>query len=221
MKLLEEAFIELFPERDSSKYEFRLKYTDRFKPYNANVMYRKSFLQHSMQFNLSRKWKGVSREIQIGLIQGLMLKIFKEKNKTTNMELYDHFMKSLHISIPKINTDPLLEECFNRVNENYFFGMMEKPNLTWHDSIRRLGSYEYGSDTISISRVLSSDVNALEYVMYHEMLHKKFKFSSNNGRTCHHSKEFKEEEKKFQNSEELEKSIHSIIRRSRRRWKLF
>lgn len=223
MSILEESFSELFPDKDVGKYDFKLKYNDKFKPYNANVRYRKIFTQYSIQFNLSKRWKGISREIQMGLIQGLMLKIFKGKNRTTNMELYDHFMRGLHISAPKINSDPLLEESFNRINDSYFFGIMEKPNLVWHDSLRRLGSYEYGSDTISISKILLNDAKILDYVMYHEMLHKKFKFNSSNGRTCHHSKEFKDEEKKFENSEQMEKSIPHLIRSSRRkkRWVLF
>ena len=223
MGILEEAFSELFPDKDLGKYEFKLEYNDKFKPYNANVRYRKTFAQYSVQFNLSRKWKGISREIQMGLVQGLMLKIFKEKNRTTNMDLYDNFMRSIHISAPKTNSDPLLEESFNRVNDTYFFGVMEMPNLVWHDSIRRLGTYEYGSDTISISKVLLNDIKVLDYVMYHEMLHKKFKFSSGNGRTCHHSKEFKEEEKKFEDSEQMEKNIRTVILQNRRkkRWKFF
>ena len=223
MSILEESFSELFPNKDLSKYDFKLKYNDKFKPYNANVRYRKTFTQYSIQFNLSKRWKGVSREIQMGLIQGLMLKIFKEKNRTTNMDLYDHFMRSVHISAPKTNSDPLLEESFNKINDAYFFGMMEKPNLVWHDSLRRLGTYEYGSDTISISKILLNDLKVLDYVMYHEMLHKKFKFSSSNGRACHHSKEFKDEERKFENSEHLEKSIPYLIRSSRKkkRWGFF
>ncbi len=223
MKIIEQAFQELFPDKDFGNYDFKLNYTDKFKPYNANVRYRKAFAQHSMQFNLSKRWKGISGEIQIGLIQWLMLKVFREKNRTTNMDLYDNFMRSLHISVPKTNTDPLLEESFNKLNERYFFGMVERPNLAWHNSTRRLGSYEYGSDTISISKVLLKDINALEYVMYHEMLHKKFKFSSNNGRTCHHSREFKEEERKFDNSEEMERTLKRVVMQSKKkaRWRFF
>ena len=213
MKLVEQAFNELFQEKDLENYQLKIKYTDRFKPYNANVRY----TRNSLQFNLSKKWRKVSKEIQMGLIQGLMLKIFKEKKRTTNIDLYNSFMKNVHISIPKTNTDPLLEQSFNKINEKYFFGLVEISNLTWHNSIRRLGSYEYGSDTISISEVLLSDKNLLDYVMYHEMLHKKFKFNSNNGRTCHHTKEFKETERKFENSTEMEERIKNLIRQKNRK----
>ncbi|HJO01483.1 MAG TPA: hypothetical protein QF458_01040, partial [Candidatus Woesearchaeota archaeon] len=69
MKLMEEAFTTLFSEKDLENYQLKIKYTDKFKPYNANVRYTKN----SFQFNLSKKWRTVSKEIQIGLIQGLML----------------------------------------------------------------------------------------------------------------------------------------------------
>lgn len=213
MKLLEQAFNELFPNKDLENYTFKIKYTSKFKPYNANVKY----TRNSLQFNLSKKWRKVSREIQMGLIQGLMLRIFKEKKKTTNIDLYNSFMKNLHISIPKINTDPLLEESFNNINEKYFIGLIERPNLIWHNSIRRLGSYEYGTDTISISRILEGDEEVLDYVMYHEILHKKHKFHSKNGRTHHHTKEFKEMEEKFENSGEMEEKIKNLVRQRNRK----
>ncbi len=217
MSIAEQAFKELFPEKNLEDYELKIKYTDKFKPYNANVRY----LKNSYTFNLSRKWKKVSREIQIGLIQSLMVKIFKENKKTTNIDLYNSFMKNLHISIPKVINDPILEESFNRVNEKYFFGLMERPNLTWHNSIRRLGSYEYGTDTISMSEVLSDDKGLLDYVMYHEILHKKHKFYEKNGRIRHHTREFKQMEKKFEDSREIEERIKKVVRKGKIRFGWF
>ena len=218
MKLAEQAFTELFPEKNLENYELKIKYTNKFKPYNANVRY----IRNSFQFNLSRKWKTVSKEIQIGLIQELMLKVFKEKNRTTNIDLYNSFMKNLHISVPKEINDPVLEESFNRVNEKYFFGLIEKPNLMWHNSVRRLGSYEYGTDTISISKILNNDEDLLDYVMYHEVLHKKNKFHNKNGRIRHHTREFRQKEKEFDNSKEMEERIKNLMGQKRRvRFKWF
>ena len=213
MSIADQSFKELFPEKTLEGYAFKIKYTDRFKPYNANVRYTKN----SFCFNLSKKWRKVSREIQIGLIQGLMLKIFKVNKKTINIDLYNGFMKNLHISVPKTNTDPMLEESFNKVNDQYFLGLIEMTNLTWHNSIRRLGSYEYGTDTISISKVLEPDMELLDYVMYHEILHKKHKFYNKNGRTHHHTHEFRESEKKFVNSGEMEERIKGLVRKNSRK----
>ena len=212
-ELTKEAFQQLYPEKDM-KYSFTLKYSRKFKPYNANVkLYRNSLI-----FNLSREWKNVSKEIQMGLIQELLVKILRaKKNKTMNMELYNLFMKNVHLAVPKTKTDPLLEESFNRVNDAYFIGMLDKPNLQWGNaSTSKLGRYEYGSDTITISSIFgSSPKELLDYIMYHEMLHKKFKFESKNGRTLHHSPEFKRMESKFPNHEFLEKEISKLARKHR------
>ena len=213
MSIINDAFEDLFPEKNIEEFNFRIDYNDRFKPYNANVKY----TRNSFAFNLSKKWKRVSREIQIGLLQELLLKVFREKKKTFNIDLYNNFMKKIHIAVPKTRIDSFLEESFDRVNEKYFVGMVEKPNLVWHNSIRRLGSYEYGSDTISISKVLENDESSLDYVMHHEMLHKKLKFDSSNGSCRHHTKAFRELERKFENSHELEERLKSITRRAVRK----
>src|SRR3989338_6009046 len=211
MNIAEKAVLEIFPEKNIEDYDFEIKYNNKFNDYNANVKY----FRNNFQFNLSKKWKNVSEEIQSGLIQELLLKIFRLKKKTTNIDLYNLFMKNVHISVPKTKTDAILEESFNKVNEKYFFGLLERPNLVWGNfSLRKLGHYEYGSDTISISRVFrNSDMDILDYVMYHEMLHKKHKFNSKGMRNFHHTKEFKSSEKKFENSSLMEEKISRLVRK--------
>ena len=210
--IVEEAFTELYPEKKPSYY-MMLKYSRKFRPYNANVR----LYGNNLVFNLSREWKKISNEIQIGLIQELMAKILHDKRKTMNMELYSLFMKNVHIAAPKTKTEPALEASFNRNNNNFFNGMMDSVNLQWgNDSTSKLGCYEYGSDTITISAIFQfSDPVLLDYVMYHEMLHKKFKFESKNGRTIHHSPEFKRMESNFPNHELMESEISKLARRHR------
>lgn len=214
MNLAKEAFKLLYPEKEI-EYDISLKYSAKFKPYNANVKIRGK----GIQFNLSKRWRSISKEMQIGLIQSLLLKIFKEKKNTTNIDLYNIFMKKVHLAVPKTNIDPVLEKSFNRVNEKYFYDLMEKPNLVWgNDSIRKLGSYEYGSDTITISRVFEdADEKMLDYIMYHEVLHKKHKFMSKNGRNYHHTPLFKKKEKEFEGGEEIERNLKRILKQSSRK----
>ncbi|MBI2652766.1 SprT-like domain-containing protein [Candidatus Woesearchaeota archaeon] len=211
-ELIREAFQQLYPEK-VLKYSVSLKYSRKFKPYNANVKLR----GNDLSFHLSKEWKKISKEIQIGLIQELLIKILKNKRKTINMELYNLFMKNVHLAVPKTKTDEVLEESFNRVNETYFNGMLDKPNLQWgNPSTSKLGSYEYGSDTITISTIFkSAQQELLDYVMYHEMLHKKFKFQNKNGRNLHHSNEFKKMEAKFENRDLIEKEISRLARKHR------
>ena len=214
--LIKEAFEEIYPNREI-RYNFSLKYSRKFKPYNANV----KLYGNNLIFNLSKDWKKISKEIQIGLIQELLIKILKDmgKNskKTINMDLYNKFLKNVHIAIPKTKTDEILEASFDRVNEAYFSGMLNIPNLEWgNNSTSKLGCYTYGNDTITISTIFKNeDKKLLDYVMYHEMLHKKFKFESRNGRTLHHSPEFKRMEAKFENCDSIEKEISKLARRHR------
>lgn len=213
MNLAQKAFLELFPEKNAEDYDFVLAYTGHFKPYNANVKYSRLFLNKKVYFNLSSKWKTVSEEIQIGLLQELMLKVFRKKKSTTNIDLYNLFLKEVHVSVPKTRVDSMLEESFNRVNEKYFYGMIEMPNLVWGAySVRKLGSYEYGSDTIKISRVFYPNHELIDYIMYHEMLHKKHKFKNKNGRNYHHTNQFRKEEKVFENALIMEKQIACLAK---------
>lgn len=206
MNILQEAFSELYPEKEFN-YNIKLKYSRRFKDFNANVKKR----YNQLEFNLSKKWKSVDRDIKIGLIQDLMNKIFKTKVKSQNIELYNIFIKKLHLTIPKTQIDPILEESFNRLNEKYLYNTIEKSNLVWgNDSIRQLGTYEYQTDTITISSIFKNHMEVLDYIMYHEMLHKKFKFVNKNGRSHHHTPEFKRKEKEFENLEGMERLIRVI-----------
>ena len=211
-RIIEDAFKELYPSK-SLKYSYSLKYSRQFNPYNANV---RLYANH-LTFHLSRDWRKISREIQIGLIQELLVKILHDKKKTMNMELYSLFMKNVHVAIPKTKTDSVLEASFNRSNDNFFNGMMDIVNLQWGtDSTSKLGCYEYGSDTITISTIFQdAPQKLLDYVMYHEMLHKKFKFENKNGRTIHHSPEFKRMEAKFPNRDLMEREISKLARRHR------
>ena len=211
-QLIIEAFQQLYPDKEL-KYSVSLKYSRRFSPYNANVR----LYGNNLIFHFSKDWKKISKEIQIGLIQELLIKILKNKRKTINIELYNLFMKNVHLAVPKTKTDKILEESFDRVNEAYFNGMLDKPNLQWgNDSTSKLGSYEYGSDTITISTIFKNEQKKLlDYVIYHEMLHKKFKFQNKNGRNLHHSNEFRKMEAKFPDRDLIEKEISRLARKHR------
>ncbi len=211
-ELITEAFQELYPEKEI-KYNLFLKYSRKFKPYNANV----KLYGNNLTFHLSKNWRKISKEIQIGLMQELLVKILHDKKKTMNMELYNLFMKNVHLAVPKTKTDEILEASFNRVNESYFNGLIDMPNLEWgSDSTSKLGCYTYGNDTITISTIFRNvEKGLLDYVIYHEMLHKKFKFENKNGRTLHHSPEFKRMEAKFENRDFIEKEISKLARKHR------
>ena len=211
-KLVREAYSLLFPEKEGEDFRLipRLKYSGKFKDYNANVSLRGNVIE----FRLCRKWKDVSREIQIGLIQELMARIFKSRARSMYIDIYNNFVKNLHIAVPKTDGPLALEESFRRVNEKYFLGIVEKPNLVWGShSKTKLGEYNFKRDTIKISRVFSKlDAVLMDYVMYHEMLHKVNKFKSTGLRTRYHDKKFRTAEKQFENYEEVENNLKKALR---------
>lgn len=206
--LIEESYKLLYPEKEW-KYFPELSYSGRFKDYNANAR----LTGNRIEFRLCKKWRKVSREIQIGLIQELMLRIFKDKRKSTYVDLYNGFVKNLHLAVPKTESHPILEESFNRVNEKYFYGLIEQPNLIWgFPSKSHLGSYDYKRDTIKISKVFTKlEMDMLDFVMYHEILHKKQKFQNKLGSNRYHTSEFRRKEREFENYEEIDKKLNRAL----------
>lgn len=95
-----------------------------------------------------------------------------------------------------------LEDVFDSLNARFFAGLLGRPQLTWseHFAKRSLGHYDAAHNTIVVSRVFdrpSSPRYALEYLLYHEMLHLKHPVRIRGIRRCVHSAEFKAEEALF------------------------
>lgn len=95
-----------------------------------------------------------------------------------------------------------LEPIFVELNQLYFGGMLGMPALGWSRTRNRrlLGHFDPCHNAIIISRVFDQaqvPKRALEFVMYHEMLHLRFPTQHRGARRCIHSKEFKQAEKEF------------------------
>ncbi len=211
MNLIEQAYTELYPERTENR-ELILRYSGRFRGYNANIRMNWS----TITINASKKWKGVSPDIQKGLYQELLIRLLKGKKDSINIDLYHNFIKSLPNVAPKTQTHPILEESFNRVNEAFFNGMLEQPNLKIGNGLNRLGTYEYATDTVTISKILLEKQELMDYVMYHELLHKKYQYKTRPGRQIHHGKKFRENERKFPDAERLEIELNKQVRKHKK-----
>ncbi len=191
-------------------YETKLTYSGRFKSYNAHL--RRTW--KLLEVRASREWEDIDRDIQRGLIQSLLSRFYKSAPRTSYIDLYDAFIRNLHKAIINHVQDPLLKASFERVNERMLDGMLGECNLKWSGSSARvLGTYEYASDTIRISKAVAHDLELLDYVMYHEMLHKKHKFYTAGRRTFHHTRAFLRDEKKFPGRDALERRLSYLCRR--------
>jgi len=95
-----------------------------------------------------------------------------------------------------------LDIIFEELNTRFFHGLLARPLMTWSsDRARnRLGHYDPAHNAIVVSRVfdhLRVPRYAVEYIVYHEMLHLKHPVTLRGSRRCVHSAEFKAEERQF------------------------
>ena len=96
----------------------------------------------------------------------------------------------------------LISMRFSTRSKRFFSGLLGRPDLTWseHHAKRSLGHYDAAHNTIVVSRVFdrpSSPRYAIEYLLYHEMLHLKHPVRTRGLRRCVHPPEFKAEEARF------------------------
>jgi hypothetical protein len=79
---------------------------------------------------------------------------------------------------------------------------MSPPHLAWSRSVLRqeFGRYESSRDTVTLNRALDHpDVpeRVVEYVLYHELLHKELGVQVRAGRRQVHTRAFREAERRF------------------------
>ncbi len=109
-----------------------------------------------------------------------------------------------------------LVEIFDRLNVAYFDGKLPRPHLAWtkRESQRVLGTYAPATDTILISRSLQkadTPADVLDYVVYHEMLHKLLG-TRLAGRTRRvHTAEFRRREALFAGFNRVQAAMHSPV----------
>jgi len=95
-----------------------------------------------------------------------------------------------------------LEKVFDDLNTRFFYGLLARPQMTWsRDHARNsLGHYDPAHNAIVVSRVFDHPAVprcAIEYIVYHEMLHLKHPVKLRGSRRCVHSAAFQAEERLF------------------------
>ena len=108
-----------------------------------------------------------------------------------------------------------LNEVFDSLNTRFFHGLLGRPVLTWsaHHARRMLGHYDAAHNTIVVSRVFDRPDTpraAIEYLVYHEMLHLKHPVRVHGGRRCVHSREFQAEERLFPHLDEAKAYLRRL-----------
>jgi hypothetical protein len=108
-----------------------------------------------------------------------------------------------------------LEAVFEALNAEHFQGLLARPRLGWSRtaSRNRLGHFDPSHNAIIISRIFDGPVVpevALEYVMFHEMLHLRYPVEHNGAKRRVHTREFHQAEKQFAKLKEAKEVLKKL-----------
>ena len=185
----------------------------RFTSLNTTIRLREG----QVFVHLSDLLEGAPESVVRAIAHILLAKLYKKPIDPTHNLRYKRFVSSAavtrqtelirHARGSKRFSGPEgrfyhLEEVFDSLNLRFFGGLLGRPELTWSEQMakRSLGHYDAAHNTIVVSRVFdrpSSPRYALEYLLFHEMLHLKHPVRMRGLRRCVHSREFKAEESRF------------------------
>ena len=110
-----------------------------------------------------------------------------------------------------------LEELFDDLNAKYFKGELQRPHIGWSSKNwrRQFGCYDPGPNQILLNRRMdrrSVPQCAVEYVLFHEMLHVKHPTRRSGCSLVSHSKQFREEEKRFAEFDRARRALDRLAR---------
>ena len=108
-----------------------------------------------------------------------------------------------------------LDQIFEDLNLHFFHGLLARPRLTWSTSHARrsLAHYDPAHNAIVVSRAFDHrrvPRYAIEYIVYHEMLHLKHPVKLRGSRRCIHGAEFQAEEKLFPDLERAKAFLRKL-----------
>jgi Protein of unknown function DUF45 len=162
----------------------------------------------------------------------LLARLYRRKAAASLVAPYLEYARS-HRTRSRINrirrnrvrlaaTQPLgrhfdLEDLFEKLNRAYFGGRLRRPHIGWSAKgwRRQFGCYDPGPNQILLNRRMDRPgvpPCAVEYVLFHEMLHVKHPTRRSGCSLVSHSKEFREEEKRFAEFEKARRVLDRLAR---------
>lgn len=108
-----------------------------------------------------------------------------------------------------------LEEIVQGTIQRYFPAMNTLPSITWSGrfSVRKLAHYSESKDEIAFSLIFDQpglDSGMLEYLAYHELLHRDIGTVKTKGKRYAHTPEFKRREKMYPGFKRWEEMLHKF-----------
>ena len=166
---------------------------------------------------LSDLFQHAPREVVRALSIILVSKLFRRRIPSTVHSAYRLYVNSIEMKERSLVTRSQrgrkllappkgrhynLTRVFDRLNVEYFDNRIESVTLGWslRKSRRILGHFDPSHGSITVSSIFDDPDTpemVVSYIMFHEMLHAKFATSSNFDLKHRHSRQFKNEEKRF------------------------
>jgi hypothetical protein len=108
-----------------------------------------------------------------------------------------------------------LAASFDRVNAVYFNGGMSRPRLVWSRifAARKFGHYDHAQDTVMVNMVLDRKTvpeSAVDFIVYHELLHKRLGIIWQSNRMAVHTPEFRERERQFKQYDQAKAVLRKL-----------
>lgn len=221
--IFEHEYRELRPRAPIPPLDIRFR---RFTSLNTTIRLREG----NLLVRLSDLLEAAPDSVHQAIAHILLAKLYRKPIAPTHADRYRRYVSSEAVARgaehirqtrgrKRIST-PLghqydLDEVFETLNTRFFHGLLGRPTLTWsaHVARRMLGHYDAAHNTIVVSRVFDQPDTprcAIEYLMFHEMLHLKHPVRVKAGRRCVHSREFQAEERLFPELEEAKAYLKLI-----------
>ncbi len=208
--IFEVQYRELRPRAPIPPLDIRFR---RFTSLNTTIRLREG----KLHVRLSDLLEHAPESVLCAIAHILFAKLYKKPIASTHADRYRRYVSSEAVSRQAEHIRQIrgrkriftarghhydLEEVFEALNTRFFHGLLGRPVLTWsaHHARRVLGHYDAAHNTIVVSRVFDRPDTprcAVEYLLYHEMLHLKHPVRTRAGRRCIHSREFQAEERLF------------------------
>jgi len=131
-----------------------------------------------------------------------------------------YMTRARNLSFRPVGSARDLGTVFDYVNSCYFEGSIRRPDLAWAKEAPsvRLGFYFEPLDILAANRVLDSEKvprYVLEFVVYHELLHGVLDAKGTPTHRVHHTKEFRDAERRFSMYDEAEAWLTKLARQKR------
>jgi len=222
-QIFEQAYRELRPRAPMPEFEVRFY---RFANINCTIRLR----QGRIFVRLSDLLEGAPEPVLYAILHILIAKLHRKPVDAAHAARYRKYIGShamaqksqiirqlrgrKRIEGPK-GRHYDLDQIFEDLNSRFFHGLMARPQMTWSGSksLRMLGHYDPAHNTIVVSRIFDSPrvpPFAIEYLVYHEMLHLRHPVKLRGSRRLVHPAAFRQEEKLFPHFKEAQEFLKRL-----------